>query len=160
VLFGDADLADIAPAVLRQRIAVVPQQPQFFRGTIRDNITVFRDYPTETVERVAKVACVHDDVVSRPMAYETVVAERGDSLSGGQLQRIGLARALLAEPDVLVLDEATSALDEATEARVVDNLLALGITVVFITHRSSVAARADRVLMIGGGRAVEVDRPS
>ncbi|HEV2889867.1 MAG TPA: peptidase domain-containing ABC transporter [Frankiaceae bacterium] len=156
VLLDGEPLESYDLATLRARLGYVPQDPQFFGGTIRDNITLFRDVPDDVVRRAVDLACIGEDLARLPVGLDTILVERGKSMSGGQLQRLGLARALVASPRVLVLDEATSALDPVVEEEVLDRVLGIGITTVMITHRESVAARADRVLHLDSGRLSEV----
>lgn len=157
VLLDGAELSAYDIAILRASLGYVPQDPQFFGGTVRDNITLFRDFPDDAVERAVDLACLSDEIARLPVGLDTVLVERGKSMSGGQLQRLGLARALLASPRVLILDEATSALDPAVEHDVLDRVLGIGLTTVVITHRESVASRADRVVHLSGGGLSEVD---
>jgi ABC-type multidrug transport system fused ATPase/permease subunit len=154
------DIVDYANDSLRSALGYVPQAPHFFGSTIRDNITLFRDYPDGAVRQALAAAYLTDDVARLPTGLETLLVEGGRSLSGGQLQRLGLARALIGSPRILILDEATSALDRAAEAEVLDRVLDLGLTAIVITHRESVTARADRVLRVQAGRVVEEPAPT
>jgi len=137
-----------------RRIAFVPQEPRLFQGTIRDNIRFFRDdLDNEAIERAAKLAYLHDDVMSWEKGYDTPVGERGGAVSGGQRQRIVLARALAEEPDVLILDEPTSALDMKSESLVQDTLEGLKghSTMFIIAHRLSTLNDCDRIMVLGKG---------
>ncbi|HVN50229.1 MAG TPA: ABC transporter ATP-binding protein, partial [Acidimicrobiales bacterium] len=137
-----------------RRIAFVPQEPRLFQGTIRDNIRFFReDLDDEAIERAAKLAYLHDDVMSWEKGYDTPVGERGGGVSGGQRQRIVLARALAEEPDVLILDEPTSALDMKSESLVQDTLEGLKghSTMFIIAHRLSTLNDCDRIMVLGKG---------
>jgi ABC-type bacteriocin/lantibiotic exporter with double-glycine peptidase domain len=140
-------IADLPLGELRRRIVVVPHDIDLFTGSVAENIAL----PTARLDRAsvvtaARVAGLHDDIVALPQGYDTLLGEGGLDLSAGQKQRLGLARALMLEPEVLILDESTSALDLATESRVLDGLFAHlpGTTVLAITHRQSVAARMQR----------------
>ncbi len=139
-------------------MGVVLQDTFLFTGTIGDNISYGRSDATEEEVVAAAKAVGADDFIRRfPEGYETHVRERGGRLSVGERQLVAFARALLADPKLLVLDEATSSVDLATEARIetaLDGLLA-GCTSVVIAHRLSTVQRADRILVLGGGRVVE-----
>lgn len=156
VLYDGADLAKLELRSVRRQIGVVPQTPHVFGRAVRHNIA-FADptTPMEAVELAAKRACLHDDIMAMPMAYETVLLNGGASLSGGQRQRLALARALLSEPSILLLDEATSALDGAAEAKVQAELAKLQCTRIVIAHRLSTIRTADVVLVLDGGRIVD-----
>lgn len=137
-----------------QRVAYLPQEPQLLRASVADNIRFFRDLDDEAVERAARLAHVHSDVLAMSNGYETVIGQRGDAVSGGQRQRVCLARALAGRPDVLVLDEPTSALDLPSERAVQESLAQLAgkVTVFIVAHRLSTLAHCDRVLVLNGGR--------
>src|SRR6185437_5687028 len=124
-----------------------------------DNIRFFREIDTEGVERAAKLARIHEDVMSWPKGYDTIVGPRADAVSGGQQQRICLARALAARPEVLVLDEPTSALDPHSETLIGESLTALKheLTLFIIAHRMSTLDICDRVMVIVDGRLVAFD---
>lgn len=156
ILFDGMDLTKLDVHALRGQVGVVPQEPYFFDASIRDNISLTDpDAPMDRVIAAAKIACIHRDIVAMPMGYETPLADRGHSISGGQRQRLALARALVARPSVVLMDEATSALDTETEARVVRNLQGLRMTRVLIAHRLSTVSNADRIVVLDGGRIVE-----
>lgn len=140
------------------RLAVVPQANFVFHGTVRDNIRYGRLEATDAeVEEAARLAGVHEDIVSQPAGYDHDVGERGAKLSGGQVQRLALARALLRRPDVIVLDEAMSNLDTRTERAIQQGLSALAaktITIV-VAHRLATVVKADQILVVEEGRVVE-----
>lgn len=140
------------------RLAVVPQANFVFHGTVRDNIRYGRlDATDAELEEAARSAGVHEDIVLQPAGYDHDVGERGAKLSGGQVQRLALARALLRKPDVIVLDEATSNLDARTERTIQQDLAALAartITIV-VAHRLATVVKADQILVIEEGRIVE-----
>ncbi len=158
VTYGGQDLRAATMASLRQRMVVVPQEGFLFSGTILDNVRVGRDGASdEEVREALRVIGAERRFESLPDGLMTEVRERGARLSGGERQLVSLARAALADPEVLVLDEATSSLDPGTEAEVEAAMAALmeGRTVVVIAHRLSTAQRADRVAVVESGRLVE-----
>ena len=138
------------------KIASVSQNFRLFSGTIIDNITMWDERITydEAVE-AAKAACIHEDILSRPQAYRDRVEENGKNFSGGQRQRLELARALVKKPSVLILDEATSALDADTEAEIMRNIKAMGITLIVIAHRLSTIMDCDEIILMDKGRIAE-----
>ena len=140
-------------------VAYVPQEPRLIHASVADNIRYYRDLDEEAVERAGRLARIHDDVLSWPNGYETIVGPRADAVSGGQQQRICLARALAAEPEVLVLDEPTSALDPHSEALIQESLRSLrsDFTLFVIAHRMSTLDVCDRVMVIEAGRLVAFD---
>ncbi|MBF9042157.1 ATP-binding cassette domain-containing protein [Rhodobacterales bacterium HKCCE4037] len=152
------DLRDVTQASLHAQIGVVPQDTVLFNDTIFYNIAYGRDGATrEEVEAAAKAAQVHDFIQSLPDGYDTTVGERGLKLSGGEKQRVGIARTLLKDPPILVLDEATSALDTDTEMEIQAELKAMGEgrTVLTIAHRLSTIVDADRIVVLEKGEVVE-----
>jgi ATP-binding cassette, subfamily B, bacterial len=138
----------------QSRVAYVPQDPQVFTGTVADNVRIYRDIDDAAVERAARLAYIHEEIVAMPAGYDTVIGQRADAVSGGQRQRICLARALAGQPDLLVLDEPTSALDLASEAAIQASLAELhGRVILFIVaHRVSILDICDRVLVFEAGR--------
>lgn len=145
----------------QRRVAYVSQEPRVFQGTVAENIRYFRPLDGTAVERAARLAHIHDDVVAMPAGYDTVIGQRADAVSGGQRQRICLARALAGEPDLLVLDEPTSALDMASEAAVQASLAEMHgrLTLIIVAHRISTLSTCDRVLVLGDG-TVEAFAPA
>lgn len=142
-----------------RQVSYVPQEPRLLHASVADNIRFFRDIDGASVERAARLARIHDDVMSWPDDYETLVGPRADAVSGGQQQRICLARALAARPEVLVLDEPTSALDPHSERLIGESLTALKseLTLFIIAHRMSTLDICDRVMVIVDGRLVAFD---
>jgi ATP-binding cassette, subfamily B, bacterial len=140
-------------------VSYVPQEPRLLHASVADNIRYFRDIADEDVQRAAKLARIHDDVMSWQGGYETIVGPRADAVSGGQKQRICLARALAARPEMLVLDEPTSALDPHSETLIQESLTALAdeLTLFIIAHRMSTLDTCDRVMVIMDGRLVAFD---
>ena len=154
ILLDDRPLAAIPLAELRRRIVVVPHEIDVFTGTVGENIALDEALAdSEKIAEAAGIAGIAADIRKLPRGYDTLLGQGGVDLSAGQKQRLGIARAVLRRPDVLVLDESTSSLDAATEARVLDNVLLhlCDATVIAITHRPSVVARMDRAIDLGGG---------
>jgi ATP-binding cassette subfamily B protein len=152
------DVRDVTLDSLHAAIGVVPQDTVLFNDTIRYNIAYGRDGATqEQIEAAAKAARIHDFIRSLPQGYDTPVGERGLKLSGGEKQRVGIARTLLKDPAILLLDEATSALDTQTERDIQDSLRAMGQgrTVITIAHRLSTVVDADRIVVMDAGQVVE-----
>lgn len=142
-----------------RQVAYVPQDPRLIHTSVADNIRYFRDLDQAAVEEAAKLARIHDDIVSWPQGYETIVGPRADAVSGGQQQRICLARALVAKPTVLVLDEPTSALDPRSEALLQDSLRTLSgeVTLFIVAHRMSTLDICNRVMVVVDGRIEAFD---
>ncbi len=152
------DVRDIAQTSLHAAIGVVPQDTVLFNDTIRYNIAYGRDGASQAdVENAAKAAQIHDFIKSLPQGYDTMVGERGLKLSGGEKQRVGIARTLLKNPPILLLDEATSALDTDTEQDIKDALSRAGEgrTVITIAHRLSTIAEADQIVVLEQGEIIE-----
>ncbi|MBC7147120.1 MAG: ABC transporter ATP-binding protein/permease [Thioclava marina] len=155
------DLRDITQESLHQSIGVVPQDTVLFNDTIRYNIAYGRADASEAeIVAAAKAAKIHDFVMSLPEGYDTAVGERGLKLSGGEKQRVGIARTILKNPPILLLDEATSALDTQTERDIQTSLKAMGEgrTVITIAHRLSTIADADQIIVLEKGEIVERGR--
>lgn len=152
------DIREHALPALRSRIALVSQETALFNGTVRDNIGMGKIGATDDeVVAAAKAARLHDFIMSLPAGYDTIVGERGSRFSGGQRQRLAIARALLRGAPILILDEATSALDAETEHQILEELAAVtrGKTVISITHRLALAMRSDIIYVLDQGRIVE-----
>ncbi len=155
VAIDGTDIRDYTFKSLRSRMALVGQDPFLFNGTIRDNIAYGQaDATQEKIEAAASAANIHDDILSFPDGYDTIVGERGTNLSGGQRQRVTIARALYKNAPLLILDEATSSLDSVSEKQVqaaLDHLMA-GRTSLVIAHRLSTIRHADRIVVLENGR--------
>ncbi|WP_299376235.1 ABC transporter ATP-binding protein/permease [uncultured Tateyamaria sp.] len=152
------DVRDVTQESLHAAIGVVPQDTVLFNDTIRYNIAYGRDNATRAdIEAAARAAQIHDFIMALPQGYDTAVGERGLKLSGGEKQRVGIARTLLKNPPILLLDEATSALDTETEQDIKEALNAAGQgrTVLTIAHRLSTIAEADRIVVLEQGVIVE-----
>ena len=155
------DVRTVTQSSLHQAIGVVPQATVLFNDTIRYNIAYCRARATQDeIEGAAQAARIHDFVTSLPQGYDTVVGERGLKLSGGEKQRVGIARTLLKNPPILILDEATSALDTQTERSIQDSLREMGEgrSVVTIAHRLSTIADADQIIVLEDGQIIEQGR--
>lgn len=157
VLLDGQDLADLRARDLRRAVAMVPQQSRVFSGTVAEAIAFGRPASREEIRQAASLANAAAFIEALPQGYDSRIEERGSNFSGGQLQRLAIARAVLGNPAVLLLDEATSALDaEAEEAvqRGLEQAMA-GRTVLVIAHRLATVQEADRILVLDGGRIVE-----
>ncbi len=155
------DIRAVTQTSLHQSIGVVPQDTVLFNDTVYYNIAYGRpDATREEVESAARAAKIHEFVASLPEGYDTKVGERGLKLSGGEKQRVGIARTLLKNPPILILDEATSALDTQTERSIQDSLREMGEgrSVITIAHRLSTIADADQIIVLEAGRIVEQGR--
>jgi subfamily B ATP-binding cassette protein MsbA len=159
ILLDGVDLRDIELRSLRSIMGIVSQHTVLFNDTVRNNIAYGSRgaVDEEAIVRAAQAANVHDFVMTLPQGYDTLVGERGTRLSGGEQQRLAIARALLADPPILILDEATSALDSESERLVQEALerLMRGRTVFVIAHRLTTVRNATRILVLEGGRIVE-----
>ncbi len=152
------DLRDVTQSSLHAAIGVVPQDTVLFNDTIRYNIAYGRDGATQDqIEAAARAAQIHDFIAALPQGYDTPVGERGLKLSGGEKQRVGIARTLLKDPPILLLDEATSALDTDTEHEIKDALARAGQgrTVITIAHRLSTIAEANQIVVLEKGEIAE-----
>ncbi len=158
VLFAGDDVRELQQESLLANIGIVSQETYLFHATIGDNLRYARpDADAQALERACRAANIHDTIASFPEGYDTIVGERGYRLSGGEKQRIAIARVLLKDPAVLILDEATSALDSLSE-RVVQHALdaaSRGRTTIAIAHRLSTIVAADVIFVIESGRIVE-----
>lgn len=157
ICLGGVNLNQLDKQALRQYINYLPQQPYVFNGTILENLLLgAREGTTqEDILRAVELAEIRSDIERMPLNYQTELSADGAGISGGQRQRIALARALLTDAPVLILDEATSSLDILTEKRIIDNLMALDKTIIFIAHRLTIAERSEQVVVLDQGRIVE-----
>ena len=157
IRLGDLNLNHIDKKSLRQHINYLPQQPYVFNGTILENLLLGAKEGTtqEDIVRAVELAEIREDIERMPLNYQTELTSDGTGISGGQRQRIALARALLTDASTLILDEATSSLDILTEKRIVDNLMNLDKTLIFIAHRLTIAERVEKVIVLDRGKIVE-----
>lgn len=158
ILIDEQEIAAVSLKSLRRQIALIPQDPILFHRTLRENITYGKpEASEEEVIRIAKQAHCDEFIWNLPKGYESKVGERGTKLSGGEKQRIAIARAMLADAPNLILDEATSSLDSVTERYIQDSLekLMQNRTTIVIAHRLSTLSRMDRILVFDKGTIVE-----
>lgn len=156
VRMNGVDVAEFAPDSWAQRVALVPQHVGLLNASVRENIRFYREIPDEQLEQAARLAALDPLIASLPEGLDTVIGPAKRDLSGGQVQRIGIARGLAGDPDILVLDEPTSALDVQTEAVVQEALEGLRSMVIFvIAHRMSTLDICDRLLVFEHGRLVD-----
>lgn len=147
------DIRQVGLQRYRSHIGCVMQDDILFAGSLNDNISFFDpDVDLGAVERAAKLAQIHDDIMAMPMGYQSLVGDMGSSLSGGQVQRVLLARALYRNPSILILDEASSHLDVERERLINDAVKAMAITRIIIAHRPETIASADRILLVNNGK--------
>lgn len=156
VTLDGTDMKLIDKHLLRQKVTYIPQQPYIFSGSIIENLTLGAkpDVTPQAIMVACDLANIREDIEAMPMSYQTQIMD-GSGLSGGQKQRVALARALLTQADVLILDEATSSLDVFTEKKIVDHLLQLDKTIIFVAHRLAIAKQCDRILVLNQGEIVE-----
>jgi ATP-binding cassette subfamily B protein len=158
ILIDGQDIREVTQASLRACLGIVPQDTVLFNDTIGYNIGYGKDGATQAqIEAAAKGAAIHDFILSLPAGYQSMVGERGLKLSGGEKQRVAIARTLLKDPPILILDEATSALDSRTEAAIQETLhdVAARRTCIVIAHRLSTVVDADQIVVLDEGRVAE-----
>ena len=158
---GGVDVRDMTFEALSDLVGVVSQETYLFHASVRENLRFAKpDATDEEVEAAADAARIHHVIAALPEGYDTVVGERGYRFSGGEKQRIAIARTILRNPPILVLDEATSSLDTETERLVQEALdrLAEGRTTIAIAHRLSTIREADQIVVLDAGRVVEVGK--
>ncbi len=157
IRFGGVSQQDIGLETVRENVAVVLQHPALFNDTVRANLTMGRDCSDEDCWRALEVAQLDPAIRDLPQGLDSVVGRSGVRMSGGQRQRMAIARMVLSDPKVVILDEATSALDAATEYNLHQALARFlrSRTTLIIAHRLSAVKQADRVLVFDGGRIVE-----
>ena len=157
--FDGHDVSSLDLPAVRRQIGVVPQRPELLGASLLDALRLAAPDATQAeVEHACRQAAIHDDIVALPMGYQTVLHSGGATFSGGQIQRLALARALVARPRIVVLDEATSALDSVSERHIQQALSALRCTRIVLAHRLSTIRQADQIVVLDAGRVVEVGR--
>lgn len=156
VLYDGVDISEIDMRDLRKQFGIVPQNVRLFNKSIYDNIVLNREnISMEKVKECAEIVNIHSEIEKMPMKYNTIVSEAGDNLSGGQCQRIILARALINSPKIIVFDEATSSLDNINEMKLTQHLKNQGCTSIVIAHRLSTIVNCDRIYVLDKGRIIE-----
>ncbi|OAB40667.1 bacteriocin ABC transporter ATP-binding protein [Paenibacillus macquariensis subsp. defensor] len=158
ILINGNNIKDISMNALREKIAYIPQDTFFFSGTIRENLCLGVDDQTELEDIVeaCKVAQAHDFINQFPLRYNTILEENATNISGGQKQRLAIARAILKKPDILIMDESTSNLDSTTEKAVSETINGFAdITTIIIAHRLSTIMRCDRIYVMEQGEVIE-----
>ncbi len=155
VFLDDYELHTLDPKVLRGNIAVVPQEFRLINGTLHENIKGSSSATLDDIISAAKAACIWDEIDALPMKLHTLTGTQFGAFSGGQIQRIAIARALIRKPRILIMDEATSALDNKLQEQIISNVRSMNCTVIFIAHRLKVARDADQIFVLDSGQCVE-----
>lgn len=155
IYYDNVLLQDIDKPSLRKQIGIVTQTPFLFNQSVYENIVGNRDdISFESVVEATKIAQIHDEIIKLPLSYHTVLSEQGQNFSGGQIQRIAIARAIVNNPQVVIFDEATNSLDSITEKKIDDYLSSLKSTRIIIAHRLSTIKNADKIIVMHDGRVI------
>ena len=155
VFLDDYELHALDPKVLKNNIAVVPQDFRLIGGTLFENIKGACNASIDEIIAAAKAACIWKDISELPMKLHTLTSSQFSAFSGGQIQRIAIARALVRKPRILIMDEATSALDNQLQNQIISNIRGMNCTLIFIAHRLKIAKDADQIIVLDGGQCVE-----
>ncbi|ANB57633.1 ABC transporter family protein [Anoxybacillus sp. B7M1] len=155
ILYDKKDISSLDKPTLRKQIGIVTQKPYLFNKSIFENIVANREGVTlDMVIEAAKIAEIHEEIMKLPLNYHTIISEQAKNFSGGQIQRISIARALVGNPKIIIFDEATNALDSITEKKIDDHLSKLNATRIIIAHRLSTIKNADRIIVMDDGEIV------
>lgn len=157
IRWNDMPVDDPGEFLIPPRVAYLPQVPRLFSGTVRDNVLLGLEGDDDTVIGALDVAAFGPDLAEMPDGLDTVIGPKGLRLSGGQIQRVATARMILRDPELMVIDDVSNALDVDTERQLVTNLLATGRTVLAVSNRRELTARADQVLQLSAGRVQDAD---
>lgn len=152
ILYDGYSIKDYNMDNFRKQIATVPQNAMLFNKSIKDNIVLNNDISMEELAEICKIVCIYDEIMKMPMQFHTVISEFGMNISGGQRQRLLLARALVQKPKIILLDESTSSLDSINEAKIMNYLSTMGCTVIHIAHRLSTIKDADMIFVFENGK--------
>lgn len=156
IFVDGTELHEIQSEIINSSIATVSQEIFIFEGTIKDNLTMWNNkIRDEDIIQATKDACIHDIITKKDNAYDFILSEGGTNISGGQRQRLEIARALVTNPTILIMDEATSALDAVTEKKIIDNIKRRGCTCIIVAHRLSAIVDCDEIIVMERGKIVQ-----